>query len=294
MNYIKEMNAFFDWLETNPLEASTQTLWFHLMAVANKSGWPEWFAVANPLLQAKVGISENSLTKHRNTLVQKGRIEYRSQGKKQAGKYRLIPFTSNFEVMEGVKCEVIRGVNHEVKGSALFKLKETKENETIKSSAAHAIETNERENFYCAYQRTHKRELTPFQVQKLSAYIDNDGMEESVIINAMERAALKGGGLSLIITILNDYAAGGVKTLGAARSFDYDFDKRKKGLPGVLTQRKPKLAIVDGSKSNKEITRDAYRKMLDMVCDLDKLPRLTDVEFEKKWLERQAFQRRKE
>ena len=119
MNYIKEMNAFIDWLETNPLEATTQTLWFHLMAIANKSGWPEWFAVANPLLQAKVGISENSLNKHRNILEQKGRIEYRNQGKKKPGKYRIIPFASNIEV--------IHEVNREVNCSALNnKLNKTK------------------------------------------------------------------------------------------------------------------------------------------------------------------------
>lgn len=129
MNYIKEINAFVDWLETNPLEATTQTLWFHLMAIANKSGWPEWFAVANPLLMAKVGISENALNKHRNILEQKGRIEYKNQGKKKPGKYRIIPFiTSKNEVNQEVNCEVIREVNREANCSALNnKLNETKQ-----------------------------------------------------------------------------------------------------------------------------------------------------------------------
>ncbi|MBB6689937.1 hypothetical protein H7B90_00835 [Cohnella xylanilytica] len=128
MDFMEETNAFSDWLETNPLEASAQTLWFHLMVIANKSGWPEWFAVANPLLQAKVGISENSLTKHRNILVQKGRIEYKSQGKKQKGQYRIIPFTpeitSNYEAKRGVNRGVMRGVIGGVKGSAYKDLKD--------------------------------------------------------------------------------------------------------------------------------------------------------------------------
>jgi len=51
MNYIKELNAFIDWLETNPLDATAQALWFHLMAICNKCGWPEWFAVANLTLK---------------------------------------------------------------------------------------------------------------------------------------------------------------------------------------------------------------------------------------------------
>lgn len=125
LDFLGETNAFSDWLETNPLEASAQTLWFHLMVIANKSGWPEWFAVANPLLQAKVGLSENSLLKHRNVLVQKGRIEYRSQGKKQKGLYRIIPFiTSKNEVNEGENRGVMRGVIGGVKGSAYKDLKD--------------------------------------------------------------------------------------------------------------------------------------------------------------------------
>jgi len=80
MDFANELTAFTDWLETNPLEPSAQTLLVHLMVIANKSGYPEWFAVTNPLLQAKVGISENSLTKHRNTLIQKGRSEYKLHG----------------------------------------------------------------------------------------------------------------------------------------------------------------------------------------------------------------------
>lgn len=138
MNYIREMNAFIDWLEINPSEAITQTLWFHLMAIANKSGWPEWFTVANLTLQAKLCISENTLIKHRNLLIQKGRIEYKNQGKQKAGKYRLIPFTSLNEVIHDstanfaadleVNYEVNRAVNCEVNPSALFKLNKTKQN----------------------------------------------------------------------------------------------------------------------------------------------------------------------
>lgn len=151
MNYIKEINAFMDWLEINPLEAITQTLWFHLMAIANKSGWPEWFTVANLTLQARLGVSDKTLGKHRNILIQKGRIEYRNQGKQQAGKYRFLPFypeessrseeltgkipvkdsvsdplTGNIPVNPPVKCSVNSSVNR----SALYKRNETKPNDS--------------------------------------------------------------------------------------------------------------------------------------------------------------------
>lgn len=139
MNYIKEINAFMDWLEINPLEATTQTLWFHIMSIANKSGWPEWFTVANLTLMAKAGISENTLNRHRNILIQKGRIEYKNQGRQKAGRYKIIPFTSIFEVRKEdkelasnievgaeVNPEVSTEVSAEVKPSALYKLNKTK------------------------------------------------------------------------------------------------------------------------------------------------------------------------
>lgn len=91
INYLKEVIAFEDWLETNPLEITTQILWYRLIAIANKSGWPEWFTVANITLQAKTGgITKATLIKHRNFLAQKKLIIYLSQGKQQAGKYKLL------------------------------------------------------------------------------------------------------------------------------------------------------------------------------------------------------------
>lgn len=152
MNYIAEMNAFMNWLDTNPLDATTQALWFHIMAIANKSGWPKDFTIANLTLMAKVNVSENTLNKHRNFLIQKGRIEYKNQGKQKAGKYRLIPFTSNNEVRKGFTSnnEVNHEANHEVKcevnPSALYKLNKTKLNKTktiISSSEDISLIANE-------------------------------------------------------------------------------------------------------------------------------------------------------
>lgn len=96
MNYLKEILAFHTWLETNQLDPTTQALWFHLMDINNKCGWAEWFAVANMTLQAKLGgIDKKTLDRKRSTLINKGRIEYKNCGKREAGKYRIIPFEDN-------------------------------------------------------------------------------------------------------------------------------------------------------------------------------------------------------
>ncbi|MBM7855869.1 hypothetical protein JOC37_002290 [Desulfohalotomaculum tongense] len=66
MNYLREINAFVDWLETNPLDAITQALWFHLMIINYKCNFQGWFAVANLTLRAKLGVDKKTLS---NTVI---------------------------------------------------------------------------------------------------------------------------------------------------------------------------------------------------------------------------------
>lgn len=89
MNYLKEINGFMRWLETTELKPSTQALWFHLMDINNNCRWKEWFTVSNSRLYSRLGVSENTLDKHRKILLEHGRIEYKPKGK-SAGSYRII------------------------------------------------------------------------------------------------------------------------------------------------------------------------------------------------------------
>lgn len=247
MNQVMEMNAFIDWLEINPLEPTTQTLWFHLMAIANKSGCPEWFTVANPLLQAKVGVSENTLSKHRNYLVQKGRIEYKSMGKQKAGKYRLITFfTSNNAVNHEVKGEVKHAAKHEVKGSAL--------NNNLSSS--NLSSSSEYESYYAAHERVFGFQCNQFQAHQLGSYID-DGMEEEVIIRAIERAGeiSVGYNFGLIKKIVEDYFKAKVKTLEQAIAIDEAFEARKQQASTTTSTENTERKGSTGKKSYAEIAR---------------------------------------
>lgn len=231
MDFADEMTAFTDWLETNPLEPSAQTLLVHLMVIANKSGYPEWFAVTNPLLQAKVGISENSLTKHRNTLIQKGRIEYKNQGKQQAGKYRLIFFTSNNAVKGEVKHAVKHEVKGEVKGSAL--LRSFKDLNSSSASSSASPDNPGYESFYTAHERVFGFPCNKIQSRDLSVYIDQDGLEEALVVRAIERAGRASSekySFSLITKILDDYFHGGANTVAAAIALDEQFSAAQRSV----------------------------------------------------------------
>ncbi|WP_352404487.1 helix-turn-helix domain-containing protein [Sporanaerobacter acetigenes] len=92
MNYIKELNAFYDWLETNSLSTSAIALWHALMHINNKTGWAEEFGVAASVLCIKTGLSDRTIRNARNELKQKGRIDWRSRKGNQSAIYKMISF----------------------------------------------------------------------------------------------------------------------------------------------------------------------------------------------------------
>lgn len=95
MNYIKELNAFYDWLEINLLSTSAIALWHALMHINNKAGWAEEFTVAASVLCIKTGLSDRTIRNARNELKQKGRIDWKTRKGNQSAAYKIIPLFDN-------------------------------------------------------------------------------------------------------------------------------------------------------------------------------------------------------
>lgn len=89
MDYIKQLNAFDNWLEYNDLDITAQVMWYKLMSIANKSGWQVELSIANTKLMAKLEIDKKAVINCRNRLIQSGLIEYKSRGTKKAGLYKI-------------------------------------------------------------------------------------------------------------------------------------------------------------------------------------------------------------
>lgn len=92
MNYIQEINAFYDWLETNTISDSSIGLWHALMHINNKSGWKTEFAVAISTLETKTGLKKGAIIRARHRLQQAGRIRFRSRDGQLSAVYEIIPF----------------------------------------------------------------------------------------------------------------------------------------------------------------------------------------------------------
>ena len=61
MNYITEIKAFYDLLETNPLPSSAIAVWHALMHIANKTDWQQEFAVEVSMIEVKTEFNAKSI-----------------------------------------------------------------------------------------------------------------------------------------------------------------------------------------------------------------------------------------
>ncbi len=94
MNYIQEINEFYDWLEThNPITKNAIGLWHALMHINNKSKWAKSFSTAMGTLEMKTGIKTSELYKARLELEERGLIKWRQRGGNQSAIYKLYPIS---------------------------------------------------------------------------------------------------------------------------------------------------------------------------------------------------------
>ncbi|MBP2258779.1 DnaD domain-containing protein [Virgibacillus alimentarius] len=101
MNYLKEINAFHNMQETNPLSTAAAHLWSVLMHVNNRAGWKKEFSVAASLLCVKAALKEGTFKRARLELRDKGYIRFTPQGANRAAVYEMISLV-HFEDNAGV------------------------------------------------------------------------------------------------------------------------------------------------------------------------------------------------
>ena len=91
MNYIRQINGFWNWRSQNELSHSQVDLYFAILHVANKCGWKGAFNIPNTTLFGLSQLSKSELHKHRLVLIQKGLIVYKKGQKGKAGHYSISP-----------------------------------------------------------------------------------------------------------------------------------------------------------------------------------------------------------
>lgn len=98
MNYIKEINAFYDRQEQSPLSGAAVALWYALMHINNKTRWKNTFTSPSSVLRNKAGLDLSSFKRARTQLEKQGYIEVVSQGKGLAPIYKMCSLLVEMEV----------------------------------------------------------------------------------------------------------------------------------------------------------------------------------------------------
>lgn len=105
MTYIDYLNDFNQWLETNPLPASSQLMYFKLLNIFNRAGWPEEVGVDNLRLQMMLdGAAKTTVVRARDKLVEAGFIAYKKGRKGFPNRYALTRKVSIFATESATVC----------------------------------------------------------------------------------------------------------------------------------------------------------------------------------------------
>lgn len=92
MNYIKELNAFKNWLLLNEIPTSAIVLWHTLMTINNATHWKREFNAPNSVVRKLSGLSKQGLLNARGHLIDHGRIHCKKGKRGQAPIYEMVPF----------------------------------------------------------------------------------------------------------------------------------------------------------------------------------------------------------
>ncbi|MCA1010661.1 DnaD domain-containing protein [Halobacillus halophilus] len=226
MNYIKEINAFYDRMELDGLTTSEIVLWHTLMHFHNKAGWREEITLAATSILVKSGLTESAFKRARKQLKEKGYLTFRSVGKNQAPIYQLItreyPESGRLTDERAIRqadVQMTKQVDQQAteqmnqSADALLKQKETKRDKTTVVDAT-------RKNPHTFYEQNFGM-LNPHIAESITAWCED--MPEELVLEAMKRALqhnkpffqYSGG-------ILKRWQARGVKTLEEVESLDLE------------------------------------------------------------------------
>lgn len=109
--YIDYLNDFNRWLESGNLPGGSQLMYFKLLNVFNRAGWPEYVQVDNLRMMLMIGVeSKQAVVRAREKLVETGFIEFQKGKKGSPNRYYLVK-RSHF-VTENVAVSVPENVPH--------------------------------------------------------------------------------------------------------------------------------------------------------------------------------------
>lgn len=190
MNYIKQLNAFYELLVVNPLSSSALCLYNTLLHINNKCNWTIEFTVANSTLQTFTSLSRMSLDRARNELIQKGYIKYKKGTGNQAGKYLIVCFDTQSDTQSVTQTDT-QNVTQGITQSGNINKQKPKpkpKKEKIKEKYFENQKLNDSFVEWLEYKKERKEKYTETGLKKLVNQINGQlkSHSEETIINLID------------------------------------------------------------------------------------------------------------
>jgi DNA replication protein DnaD len=185
LNYIKQLNAFYDWRLLNDLSGKEQVLYLTLLHLNNKCGWKKEFNAPNRTLELLCSIDRSALNKLRNNLIQKGLIEYKKGRKGKAGLYKIkCLYMCNYYTGLDTNTDTHLDTNPDTNIATIPK---QKQNKTKKE-----VVEEQRQKLIGECQRIFNGNVNMNGVLSIAEYL-NKGMTVDIVIQALNKGRLKTG-----------------------------------------------------------------------------------------------------
>lgn len=204
MNYIKELNAFREFLLLNELPAGAIALWYTLMSMNNVTRWKRQFNAPNAIVGQLAGLSKQGVLDARNKLIDHGLISCQQGKRGRAPVYEMhsLAEAADISTNEPSDTSVDSSLDPSVDQHLnIRKHKETQERRQEESTNAHVLEIYE----------TNIGKLPALMQDEFFRWLDKVGA--SLMTEAIKFSVKHGGRtFSYLEKILLEWEAANVKT----------------------------------------------------------------------------------
>ena len=264
MDYIRQLNAFSN-LSAGILSSNEVNVYLRLFWWNNRCCWTEWFETTDSRLQIETGIvSPNTIRAIRNSLRQKGFIDFIPGKRRSPTKYKIIylsqvterlpsSFMSTIDIKTDIKTDINNDIkpdiNADIKPDSIYKHKRKTETQTKTDYAAAAMRTREGGGDLAEVVRVFENNIHPItgeiEQDRLIALTDEYGAQW--VTSAVEEAALSNGrSLRYITAVLERWKREGFKSPRKKGGGGYGTGVRKGDMAGDGAEKSPYAAYFDG------------------------------------------------
>lgn len=225
MDYIRQLNAFSN-LSAGILSSNEVNVYLRLFWWNNRCCWTEWFETTDSRLQIETGIvSPNTIRAIRNSLRQKGFIDFIPGKRRSPTKYKIVDlsqvterlpssFMSTIDINTDINTDIKPDINADIKTDSIYKHKRKTETQT-KTDCAAAMRTREGGDDLAEVVRMFENNIHPItgEIERDNLISLTDEYGALWVTSAIEEAAISNGrNLRYITVVLERWKREGFKS----------------------------------------------------------------------------------